>query len=88
MLGFSSLADQPLASVPSPFGSSGVVVIFYNGVSKADGVTYFSGISRPTVALAPAGGGNYTVMVTGSVSGDLRPDRVSHESYLIDGQLP
>ena len=70
------------------FGGGGSTVLFYNGVSTANGTTYHQGISRPAIALADAGGGTYTVTKTGAISGYLRPDRVSHESYLIDGQLP
>jgi hypothetical protein len=69
-------------------GGGGSTVIFFNGVSTAPGVSYHKGISRPTISLADAGGGTYTVTKTHSLSGNLKGDRVSAESYLIDGELP
>ena len=69
-------------------GAAGSTVLFYQGVSSVNGVTYHKGISRPTIQLADAGGGTYTVTTTGEVSGDLKADSISQETYLIDGDLP
>lgn len=64
-------------------------VLIFNGVSTADGVTHFQGISRPTILLTPcAAPGTYDVNKTYGVSGKLRPDAVIRETYLIDGELP
>lgn len=75
--GFSQAAAAP-----------GAVVVFFRGVSTADGASQHKGISRPTVQLTAAGGGNYNVAVTHQVSGNLNPGMISAESYLIDGELP
>ena len=69
-------------------GGAGSTVIFFQGVSTANGVTYFKGVSRPTISLADAGGGTYTVTKTHELSGDLKPDALHRETYLIDGELP
>lgn len=66
----------------------GSAVVFFNGVSMADGASHHQGISRPTVQLTPAGGGTYTVTVEHRISGNLNPGMVNAESYLIDGELP
>jgi hypothetical protein len=68
-------AYWPLAVAFAP------VLTVFSGVSVADGVTYYKGISRPTVVPVP-------LSVSGGVSGNLRPDAVSRETYLIDGELP
>jgi len=67
---------------------AGSTVVFFTGVSKAAGVTHFQGISRPTIQLEDAGGGTYTVTKTHELSGELNPDSLSRETYLIDGILP
>ena len=69
-------------------GGGGSTVTFFTGVSVADGVTHFKGISRPTVTLEDAGGGTYTVTKTHELSGEFNPDSLSRETYLIDGELP
>jgi len=66
----------------------GSTVVFFTGVSTAAGVTHFQGISRPTIQLEDAGGGTYTVTKTHELSGELNPDSLSRETYLIDGILP
>ena len=68
--------------------SGGSTVQFFTGVSTALGLTYFRGMSRPTVQLSDAGGGTYNVTKTHSVAGDLKPSSVNKETYLIDGELP
>lgn len=69
-------------------GAAGATVIFFSGVSNAGGAVHFQGISRPTIQLADAGGGTYTVTKTHELSGKLKPDSVNRETYLIDGLLP
>jgi len=69
-------------------GAAGSTVIIFNGVSMAGGATQFQGISRPTIQLADAGGGTYTVTKTYGAAGKLKPDAVIKETYLIDGELP
>jgi len=67
---------------------AGSTIVFFTGVSTAAGVTHFQGISRPTIQLEDAGGGTYTVTKTHELSGELNPDSLSRETYLIDGLLP
>ena len=75
-----------LQDVPPPAAGSAVTI--YSGVSTADGVTYHTGISRPTIKLTPTGPGTYTVEKEHKVSGDLNPGIISQETYLIDGEIP
>jgi len=73
------------AGVP---GGGGQTVDFFSGVSTANGAVFHKGISRPTIALTPAGGGTYTVTYSSSPSGYFKSDTVNMETYLIDGELP
>jgi len=68
-------------------GGAGSTVLFYNGISKANGVVFFKGISKPNIVLTDAGGGTYTVAKTHQVH-NMKTDSVSDETYIIDGELP
>lgn len=69
-------------------GTGGSTVVFFRGVSTADGVTNHQGVSKPTIVLTDAGGGTYTVTKTHKPEGNFKADSVSKETYLIDGVLP
>lgn len=68
-------------------GGGGSVVVIFQGISNADGVTNFQGISRPTIVLVDAGGGTYTVTKTHQIYSET-PGSISDTTYLIDGLLP
>lgn len=68
--------------------TGGSIVGKYSGVSTANGVTYFKGISSPTIILTDAEGGTFNVLKSHQVSGDLNPGTVTRETYIIDGELP
>lgn len=68
-------------------GAGGSVVIFYDGLSVADGLTYHKGLSRPNILLVPVGDGTYTVTKLSGLS-DEDPATLSKETYIIDGDLP
>ena len=74
-------------NIPTFGSGGGSVVIFYDGVSMADGVTMHQGLSRPTLSIVSAGGGTYTVTHLSSES-DMNPGILGKETYLIDGNLP
>lgn len=65
------------------------VVITYDGLWVADGLTYHQGLSRPTIAIVAChtGGTGNDIIVTSSIS-DMRPDMLSKETVTIDGKLP
>tara|TARA_R110000868_G_scaffold149339_2_gene371779 strand:- start:5147 stop:5422 length:276 start_codon:yes stop_codon:yes gene_type:complete len=68
-------------------GGGGSTVLVFSGVSRAGGLTGFSGLSSPVIALTDAGGGTYNVTITHQLHGE-KSDTVSDISYLIDGNLP
>lgn len=68
-------------------GSHGHVVVFYNGLSLAGGLTHHHHLHRPHITLTPAGGGTYNVVTDNTVT-DMKSADVNKETYLIDGALP
>lgn len=83
------LGQVVLGKTPLTFGTSptGSVVVVYDGLSMADGLTTHKGISRPHIILIPAGGGFFTVSKD-STETDMRSDVIHKETYIIDGELP
>lgn len=69
-------------------GVPGATVVIFDGPNKGVGISYHHGVSRPIVHITALGGGNFDVVKSGGVSGDLAAGQVSAEGYLIDGELP
>lgn len=68
-------------------GTPGSVVVVFDGLWVADGLTYHKTLSRPTLTITPNPNGGSDVVITGSLS-EIDPAILNKKTVTIDGELP